>query len=162
MVDEAVGGPADLGQEYELWFGPEYDWRAIVSKCFVDKEFELTMTHSDADWAVDGLDFNWSRAEKWFGFDFIIAVGPARTSIFGFPITAGPCTCGFCGAMWSLAKASPTTNASRSRMRAETCRRHVDTLDLVGEDGNVVPFGPSLDRFAKRFAAARNLIIADR
>ena len=39
-------------------------------------------------------------------------------------------------AMWSLAKASPTTNASRSRMRAETCRRHVDTLDIVGEDGN--------------------------
>ena len=68
-------GQPILGQEYELWFGPEYDWRATVTKCLIDKEFELTMTHSDADWAVHGLDFNWSRAQIWFGFDFIIAAG---------------------------------------------------------------------------------------
>ena len=38
------------GTQYELWFGPQYDWRAIVSKCTLNREFELRMTASDADW----------------------------------------------------------------------------------------------------------------
>ncbi len=43
------GIPA-VGKEYKLWFGPQYDWRAVVTKCIAGKEFELRMSHSDVDW----------------------------------------------------------------------------------------------------------------
>ena len=43
-------GVAREGAEYQLGFGPEYQWRAVVSRCLVDREFELTMGASDADW----------------------------------------------------------------------------------------------------------------
>lgn len=45
----STGHPAE-GAEYELFFGPEYDWRARVTKCVPDVEFELEMTRADADW----------------------------------------------------------------------------------------------------------------
>ncbi|HEX7780351.1 MAG TPA: SRPBCC domain-containing protein [Vicinamibacterales bacterium] len=45
----SAGHPAE-GAEYELFFGPEYDWRARVTKCVPDEEFELEMTRADADW----------------------------------------------------------------------------------------------------------------
>ena len=35
---------------FELWFGPEYDWRARVTHCAVGKEFELQMVVADSDW----------------------------------------------------------------------------------------------------------------
>ena len=38
------------GAEYELWFGPEYDWRAKVTRCVPDSEFEVEMTRADGDW----------------------------------------------------------------------------------------------------------------
>ena len=44
-------GEPRLGAEYELNFGPEYDWRGEVTKCVAGREFELTMTRSDDDWA---------------------------------------------------------------------------------------------------------------
>ena len=43
-------GQAADGTEYQLGFGPEYQWRAVVSRCLIDREFELTMGQSDADW----------------------------------------------------------------------------------------------------------------
>ncbi len=43
------GEPA-LGSEYQLWFGPEYDWRAIVSKYVPNVAFELTITKAMEDW----------------------------------------------------------------------------------------------------------------
>lgn len=63
-VFEAVSSPAGLdqwwtktsagnalsGSEYELGFGPEYDWRARVADCKPDRRFELEMTRADADW----------------------------------------------------------------------------------------------------------------
>ncbi len=36
--------------EYELWFSPEYDWRAVVSHCAADSAFELRLTRAQADW----------------------------------------------------------------------------------------------------------------
>jgi uncharacterized protein YndB with AHSA1/START domain len=45
----SAGHPAE-NAEYELFFGPEYDWRARVTKCVPDVEFELEMTRADADW----------------------------------------------------------------------------------------------------------------
>ena len=43
------GEPA-LESEYQLWFGPEYDWRAAVTKCVPDVEFELKLTKAMEDW----------------------------------------------------------------------------------------------------------------
>jgi uncharacterized protein YndB with AHSA1/START domain len=45
------------GAEYELWFGPEYDWRAVVSRCVPDREFELEMTGAQADWQGTRVGF---------------------------------------------------------------------------------------------------------
>ena len=52
----AAGEPTE-GAEYELWFGPEYDWRAAVSRCVPDKEFELEMTSAQADWQGTRIGF---------------------------------------------------------------------------------------------------------
>jgi uncharacterized protein YndB with AHSA1/START domain len=41
------GTPVE-GSEYKLGFGPEYDWRAVVSNCTRDSEFELTFNKADA------------------------------------------------------------------------------------------------------------------
>jgi uncharacterized protein YndB with AHSA1/START domain len=43
------GTPA-VGAEFELWFGPDYDWRARVVRFDPDREFELEMTRADRDW----------------------------------------------------------------------------------------------------------------
>jgi uncharacterized protein YndB with AHSA1/START domain len=48
-TQRSSGEPRE-GAEYELWFGPEYDWRARVTRCVPDLEFELEMTRADADW----------------------------------------------------------------------------------------------------------------
>ncbi len=37
--------------EYELWFGPEYDWRAKVTRCVPNSEFELEILRADEDWS---------------------------------------------------------------------------------------------------------------
>jgi len=39
-----------MGSEYELWFGPGYDWRAKVTRCAPGREFELELIKSDEDW----------------------------------------------------------------------------------------------------------------
>ena len=43
-------GRAALGASYELDFGPEYRWNAVVTKAEPGRAFELRMTSSDADW----------------------------------------------------------------------------------------------------------------
>jgi uncharacterized protein YndB with AHSA1/START domain len=40
-------GRPQLGAEYELGFGPEYEWRARVTRCVPDAEFELEMVRAD-------------------------------------------------------------------------------------------------------------------
>jgi uncharacterized protein YndB with AHSA1/START domain len=52
----SAGEPRE-GSEYELWFGPEYDWRARVSRCVPDSELELEMTRADADWTGSRVGF---------------------------------------------------------------------------------------------------------
>lgn len=39
-----------LGEEYVLGFGPGYDWRAKVTKCVMDSEFEIQFFNSHEDW----------------------------------------------------------------------------------------------------------------
>ena len=43
-------GEARLGAEFSLFFGPEYDWRAKVTRCNPGREFELQMTRAHVDW----------------------------------------------------------------------------------------------------------------
>ena len=45
------------GAEYKLGFGPEHDWRAVVSNCIRDSEFELTFNKADADWQDSRINF---------------------------------------------------------------------------------------------------------
>lgn len=51
------GGKPIAGTEYQLWFGPEYDWRAEVSNCATNSEFELRMTHAEDDWRGTRVGF---------------------------------------------------------------------------------------------------------
>jgi uncharacterized protein YndB with AHSA1/START domain len=43
-------GKPSVGSTYELWFGPEYDWRASVTRCDPDVVFELEVTDASDDW----------------------------------------------------------------------------------------------------------------
>jgi len=52
----SAGKPA-VGETYELFFGETYNWRAIVTKCIPNQEFELEMTGADADWLGTKIGF---------------------------------------------------------------------------------------------------------
>jgi hypothetical protein len=51
-----LGKPV-LGSEYELWFGPEYDWRANVTKSAPPRHFELEIVRADPDWVGTRVGF---------------------------------------------------------------------------------------------------------
>jgi len=50
-------GEPRLGESYDLWFAPEYDWRGRVTKCVPDSEFELEITRADDDWTGTVVGF---------------------------------------------------------------------------------------------------------
>jgi uncharacterized protein YndB with AHSA1/START domain len=50
------------GAEYELGFGPGYDWRATASQWLPDSAFELRFTDADGDW--QGTRVGFSLVEK--------------------------------------------------------------------------------------------------
>jgi uncharacterized protein YndB with AHSA1/START domain len=52
----SAGKPME-GAEYELWFGPDYDWRAKVTRCAAPGEFELQMVAADDDWLDTRVGF---------------------------------------------------------------------------------------------------------
>ncbi len=52
-----------LGSAYELWFGPEYDWRARVTKCSPPKAFELEMVGAGTDWVGTRIGFELEAAD---------------------------------------------------------------------------------------------------
>ena len=43
-------GVPEEGARYELSFGPEYRWRATVTRCIPSAEFELQLVYADSDW----------------------------------------------------------------------------------------------------------------
>ena len=53
----AIGNPG-LGALYELHFGPEYQWNAVVTKYVPNKEFELTITTANNDWVNTSVGFS--------------------------------------------------------------------------------------------------------
>jgi uncharacterized protein YndB with AHSA1/START domain len=50
-------GTPIIGATYELWFGPEYDWRAVVTQCEPPSRFELEMTRAMDDWMGTRVGF---------------------------------------------------------------------------------------------------------
>ena len=50
-------GEPESGAEYELWFGPEHDWRAVVSCCVPDAEFELKLSSAHKVWLGTRVGF---------------------------------------------------------------------------------------------------------
>ena len=56
------GQPA-LGAEYQLWFGPEYDWRARVTRCEPGRSFELELTGAMDDWMGSRVGFDLEERE---------------------------------------------------------------------------------------------------
>ncbi len=52
----SAGAPR-LGAEYELDFGPGYLWRARVTRCVPEREFELEVTAADAEWIGTRIGF---------------------------------------------------------------------------------------------------------
>lgn len=50
-------GTPHVGAEYQLGFGPEYDWRARVTRCEAGRAFELEMTASTPDWLGSTVGF---------------------------------------------------------------------------------------------------------
>ncbi len=48
----------ETGGVYTFDFGPGYQWKAVVTKYLKDKEFELQMTESDADWNDTKVGFS--------------------------------------------------------------------------------------------------------
>jgi len=52
----SAGRPQE-GAEYELGFGPGYDWRGRVTRCAPDSEFELEMVRADSDWVGTRVGF---------------------------------------------------------------------------------------------------------
>lgn len=54
---EKSSGKMGLGEEFKLEFGPEYVWKATVTKCVPPGEFELVMTNADDDWKGTKVGF---------------------------------------------------------------------------------------------------------
>jgi uncharacterized protein YndB with AHSA1/START domain len=57
------GQPA-VGTAYELDFGPEYLWRAVVTRCVPGEAFELRLTEADRDWTGTLVGFALSPSES--------------------------------------------------------------------------------------------------
>ena len=51
-------GTPTVGTEYELWFGPQYDWRARVTRAVAPAEFELQLTKAGPDWVGSRVGFH--------------------------------------------------------------------------------------------------------
>lgn len=47
---ESSNGIAELGEVWQLYFTPEYDWRARVTRCEPNAAIEFTMVEAMEDW----------------------------------------------------------------------------------------------------------------
>jgi uncharacterized protein YndB with AHSA1/START domain len=74
-IFEGISTPAGLdvwwtktsavnGAEYDLGFGPGFNWRATVTRSVPSAEFELELTASDADWKGTRVGFEIVPLEK--------------------------------------------------------------------------------------------------
>jgi uncharacterized protein YndB with AHSA1/START domain len=56
-------GRAGQGEEFQLDFGPGYEWRARVTKCEPDAAFELELFDSHPDWDGTRVGFRLAPQE---------------------------------------------------------------------------------------------------
>jgi uncharacterized protein YndB with AHSA1/START domain len=75
-------GEPKLGATYRLWFGPEYDWRAVASKLVAPRAFELTMTVADGDWTGSRVGFELAPREPGTWVHFYHAGWPSANEHF--------------------------------------------------------------------------------
>jgi uncharacterized protein YndB with AHSA1/START domain len=57
-------GEPRRGATFELRFGPDYDWRAVVRRYEPDEHFELEMTEAHPDWLGTRLQFDLRPADE--------------------------------------------------------------------------------------------------
>lgn len=50
-------GKTEIGEMYHLFFEPDYNWTAIITKYIPNKEFELMMQTADKDWNGSKVGF---------------------------------------------------------------------------------------------------------
>lgn len=58
-TSRSSGEPVE-GAVYELWFGPEYDWRGHVLECVPNAEIEWRIEAGDGDWNGTRVGFRLS------------------------------------------------------------------------------------------------------
>jgi hypothetical protein len=58
------------GAEYDLGFGPGYDWRAVVTRSTASSEFELQIMTGDKDWIGTRVGFEIRPLEKFTDVHF--------------------------------------------------------------------------------------------
>ncbi len=56
-------GVPKLNEEYNFYFGPEYNWYGKVSKIEDEKSFFIKMTKSDEDWDPTTFGFDMEKRE---------------------------------------------------------------------------------------------------
>jgi len=61
---ERCSGAPTVGATYDLDFGPEYQWRAVVTKAVPGTAFELRLTAADADWTGSVVGFELAPSES--------------------------------------------------------------------------------------------------
>jgi uncharacterized protein YndB with AHSA1/START domain len=68
-TDTSAGEPRQ-GCEYELGFGPAFNWRARVMRIIPPTEFELQLTRADQDWTGTRVGFRLERrnGKTWLQF----------------------------------------------------------------------------------------------
>ena len=54
---KCIGIPK-IGEEYNFFFTPEYDWFGQVIECSDNRKFHIKMTKADTDWATTTFGFN--------------------------------------------------------------------------------------------------------
>lgn len=54
---KCTGNPT-VGEEYNFYFTPEYDWLAEVIKCIPNESFHIKMTKSDPTWDSTSFGFD--------------------------------------------------------------------------------------------------------
>lgn len=57
-------GTPKLGEEYNLYFAPEYNWYAKVSEVKENQSFHLKMTSADPDWTPTTFGFELEENDK--------------------------------------------------------------------------------------------------
>ena len=63
-------GIPTLGEVYQLYFGPDFDWRATVVKCLPNVDFELKIDEAYEFWTGTNVGFHLEEKEDITQLDF--------------------------------------------------------------------------------------------